>query len=154
MISLWRLKDNNIQIWDKNQKPSYLVNDFFLDFSHRAKSYFSLLSQLFGNFFFFPRISLVCFICHILCVFSLSCNTRESVESEIYCLGSVGLAQLEAGNADGAGEAQIVKVLQEIERHKSREISLCQKLPVILSSHPTLPSVSQCLFPLWPINAN
>lgn len=125
---------------------------FLLDSFFCAKSRSSLLSQLFS--IFFTLISLLCFICHVLCVFAVSCITREWVESEIYCLGSVGLAQLEMGNADGARDAQIVKVLQEIEKNKSREISVCQKLPVILSSHPSLPSVSQCLFPMWPINAN
>lgn len=46
------------------------------------------------------------------------------------------------------------EVLKEMERHKAREISLCQKLAVMLPSLPSLPPVSQFLFPRWPITAN
>lgn len=44
------------------------------------------------------------------------------------------------GKQDGNGKAQIEKVLKEIERYKAREISLCQKLAVMLP--PRLPPPS------------
>lgn len=40
------------------------------------------------------------------------------------------------GGQDGDGKAPIEKVLREIERYKAREISLCQKLAVMLPSLP------------------
>lgn len=58
------------------------------------------------------------------------------------------------GKQDGDVKAQLEKVLKEIERYKAREISLCQKLSVMLPSLPSLPPISQFLFPQWPITAN
>ncbi len=58
------------------------------------------------------------------------------------------------GKDDEDGKAQIEKVLKEIERYKAREISLCQKLAVMLPSFPSPPPISQFLFPRWPITAN
>lgn len=51
------------------------------------------------------------------------------------------------GKQDGDGKAQIEKVLKEIEWYKAREISLCQKLTVMFPSLPSLPPISQFLFP-------
>lgn len=50
------------------------------------------------------------------------------------------------GKQDGDGKAQMEKVLKEIERYKAREISLCQKLAVMLPSLslPASPSPSFC----------
>lgn len=58
------------------------------------------------------------------------------------------------GERDESGKDQTEKGLKEIERHKAREISLCQKLAVMHPSHLFLPPVSQFLFPRWPITAN
>lgn len=58
------------------------------------------------------------------------------------------------GKQDGAEKAHEERVMEEIERYKAREISLCQKLAVMLPSLPTLTPISQFLFPRWPITAN
>lgn len=58
------------------------------------------------------------------------------------------------GKQDGARKAHVEKVLGEIERYKAREISLCQKLALMLPSLPSLTPISQFLFPWWPITAN
>lgn len=50
------------------------------------------------------------------------------------------------GKQDGDGKAPMEKVLKEIERYKARELSLCQKLAVMLPSLSLLasPSPSFC----------
>lgn len=47
-------------------------------------------------------------------------------KSERNCLGNVGVTQLEVKKQEEAEKDQIDEVLKEIERHKAREISLCQ----------------------------